>query len=280
MAANTNDLESLRQINENIDTQLQEAEKTLSKKPSILCAEGKLLEGSREAERSKIPTPAIGTKATIRLQKAKIEALTNQVKVGVQKNRDLQAQVENLTARLAELTKKKNHCANSSATASSTIKAPSTTTTTNPCSNVSKLRSELRSVKTALISCQQSLEGERRSGQVKLQKALQEANKYKRCLANVTKENNSSSGGSSIVQKERSERTSELDTCIKERDALAQKAKQLERQRQDLMTALKHQQRLIHTLKRQRKHAESVKVLTFKEEAFVKEIGWDTQSCM
>jgi chromosome segregation ATPase len=277
MAANTNDLESLRQINENIDTQLQEAEKTLSKKPSILCTEGKLLEGSGEAERSKSPTPAIGTKATIRIQKAEIEALTNQVKVGVQNNRDLQAQVENL---MAELTKKKNHCANSSATPSFTTKAPSTTTTTNPCSDVSKLRSELRSVKTALISCQQSLEGERRSGHVKLQKALQEANKYKRCLANVTKENNSSSGGSSIVQKERSERTSELDTCIKERDALAQKAKQLERQRQDLMTALKHQQRLIHTLKRQRKHAESVKVLTFKEETFVKEIGWDTQSCM
>ena len=267
MAAN--DLESLRQINENIDAQLKEAEEHLSKKPSIFRTQEKCQEDSVDESPNELLPASIGTKATIRLQKAKIEALTNQVKVGVQANQDLQGQVEDLHARLAEAKNRSLKDSNIDCN-----KGPSRCTispSSSKCNEVAKLRSELRSVKADLVSCQQSLEGERRKGQVKLQKALQEVNKYKRLAIN-----SETNGNSSINPRDdSSKRGPKFDTCAKERDALQQKSKQLERQRHDLMVALKYQQRLIQTLQRQKTHTEAVKILAFKEEAFVKEIGWD-----
>ena len=267
-----NDLESLRQINENIDAQLKEAEEPLSKKPSIFrTQERRLIVKCQEDSASESPdelpptSTSIGTKATIRLQKAKIEALTNQIKVGVQANQDLQGQVEDLNARLAEATKNNNR-SQSDSNANKSKGPRCTTLSSSTCNEVAKLRSELRSVKADLVSCQEALKGERRNGQVKLQKALREVNKYKRSAINSDK-----SGNSSIDPRDDSSSSSKrgpkFDTCAKERDALQQKAKQLERQRHDLMVALKHQQRLIQILQRQ-------KILAFKE-AFVKEIGWE-----
>ena len=274
----SDDIETLRQINDNIDTQLKQAEEDLSKakKPSILRTEQKLIVAESPDYESTSPhhphlhpelspSPAIGTKATIRLQKAKIEALTNQVKAGVQANQDLQTQVEDLTARLAEATankKKTSHktCTNASSTNND---------------EVTKLRSEPRSVKAELMSCQQSLEGERRSRQVKLEKALQEVNKYKR-FANRGGKSETASRGATSSNTSSSSNRSQFDT--KERDALLGKVKKMERQQHDFMVALKHQQKLIDALKRLKVHTEAAKVLTFKEEAFVKEIGWKSNT--
>ena len=266
----SDDIETLRQINDNIDTQLKQAEEDLSKakKPSILRTEQKLIVAESPDYESTSPphlhpepspSPAIGTKATIRLQKAKLEALTNQVKAGVQANQDLQTQVKDLTARLAEAT------ANKKKTIHNTNNAFSTNN-----DEVTKLRSELRSVKAELMSCQQSLEGERRSRQVKLEKALQEVNKYKRGGKSETASRGAASSNTS------SSNRSQFDT--KERDALLGKIKKMERQKHDFMVALKHQQKLIDALKRLKVHTEAAKVLTFKEEAFVKEIGWDSNT--
>lgn len=265
----SDDIETLRQINDNIDTQLKQAEEDLSKanKPSILRTEQKLIVAESPDYESTphlhpSPSPAIGTKATIRLQKAKIEALTNQVKAGVQANQDLKTQVEDLTARLAEATankKKTSHKTNASSTNND---------------EVTKLRSELRSVKAELMSCQQSLEGERRSRQVKLEKALQEVNKYKR-FANRGGKSETASRGATLSNTSSYNR-SQFDT--KERDALLGKVKKMERQQHDFMVALKDQQKLIDALKRLKVHTEAAKVLTFKEEAFVKEIGWGSNT--
>ena len=276
-----NDLESLRQINENIDAQLKEAEEHLSKKPSIFRTQERQLiakcqDNSAGESPDELPptSTSIGTKATIRLQKAKIEALTNQVKVGVQANQDLQGQVEDLNARLAEATKNNNR-SQSDSNANKSKGPRCTTLPSSTCNEVGKLRSELRSVKADLVSCQEALKGERRNGQVKLQKALREVNKYKRSAINSDKSGNSSIDPRDDDSSSSSKRGPKFDTCAKERDALQQKAKQLERQRHDLMVALKHQQRLIEILQRHKAHTEAVKILAFKEEAFVKEIGWE-----
>lgn len=269
----SDDIETLRQINDNIDTQLKQAEEDLSKatKPSILRTEQKLIvaespdyESTSPPHLHPSPSPAIGTKATIRLQKAKIEALTNQVKAGVQANQDLQTQVEDLTARLAEATANKKKTSHKTKTNASS--------TNND--EVTKLRSELRSVKAELVSCRQSLEGERRSRQVKLEKALQEVNKYKR-FANRGGKSETASRGATLSNTSSSNR-SRFDT--KERDALLGKVKKMERQQHDFMVALKHQQKLVDALKRLKVHTEAAKVLTFKEEAFVKEIGWGSNT--
>ena len=267
----SDDIETLRQINDNIDTQLKQAEEDLSKanKPSILRTEQKLIVAESPDYESTphlhpSPSPAIGTKATIRLQKAKIEALTNQLKAGVQANQDLQTQVEDLTARLVEATANKKKTSHKTKTNASS--------TNND--EVTKLRSELRSVKAELMSCRQSLEGERRSRQVKLEKALQEVNKYKR-FANRGEKSETASRGATLSNTSSSNR-SRFDT--KERDALLGKVKKMERQQHDFMVALKDQQKLIDALKRLKVHTEAAKVLTFKEEAFVKEIGWGSNT--
>jgi hypothetical protein len=57
-------------------------------------------------------------------------------------------------------------------------------------------------------------------------------------------------------------------------DQLTSENRQLERQRNQLMSAFKKQMKLIDILKRQKMHIEGAKMLSFTEEEFVKALDW------
>ncbi len=113
----------------------------------------------------------------------------------------------------------------------------------------SQLRQELdKNSQTQAKSTQES-----HAKDVKLNRMIEELEKYKRQL----KEVKSSDGQRTDDQKRDGER-------------LLQENKRLERQNGELLVAFKKQLKLIDILKRQKVHIESAKLLAFTEEEFVK----------
>lgn len=93
--------------------------------------------------------------------------------------------------------------------------------------------------------------------EVRLNRALEEVEKYKVELT---------------AAQARSEDTSKSERARVDR--LTSENKQLQKQRNELMTAFKKQMKLIDILKRQKMHIEAAKMLSFTEEEFVKALDW------
>lgn len=93
--------------------------------------------------------------------------------------------------------------------------------------------------------------------EVRLNRALEEAEKYKTAL--------------------KKEKTQSKDTGEQDRKRIEQllaENKRLEKQKNELMTGFKKQMKLIDVLKRQKMHIEAAKLLQFSEEEFVKALDW------
>jgi hypothetical protein len=95
--------------------------------------------------------------------------------------------------------------------------------------------------------------------EVRLNRALEEVEKYK-----------------SSLQKAKSESKDSSDQERKKAERLASENKRLEKQKSELMAAFKKQLKLIDILKRQKMHIEAAKLLSFSEEEFVKALDWGT----
>ncbi|XP_049561972.1 testis-expressed protein 9 isoform X7 [Orcinus orca] len=93
--------------------------------------------------------------------------------------------------------------------------------------------------------------------EVRLNRALEEAEKYKLELSKV-KQNNKD-----IANEEH-----------KKIEVLKSENKKLERQKGELMIGFKKQLKLIDVLKRQKMHIEAAKMLSFTEEEFMKALEW------
>lgn len=254
--------ESSRRLNEEICPQVQAKDAENSSKPEILTSRSSIDDDAPFADDilDKCPPP-MGAKATIRLQKAKIKALSSQVQTAVQAKEELEAKVEDLTERLLRNEEKQRHRLKLIQAKKTASKSQSSSVDT-----IESLRSELYAVKTELSSCQKSLkiaDGEQKSRQIRLERALHEVNKYKKSVSEASKRNRAIANSNA---------TSNVDTT--ECDQLQRKVKLLERQKSELLVALKKSNVLIDVLKRQKIHAEAAKLLSFAEETFVKEIGW------
>ncbi|XP_004709501.2 testis-expressed protein 9 [Echinops telfairi] len=118
-----------------------------------------------------------------------------------------------------------------------------------------------------LSSVERELENKRRlqkqaatsqsATEVRLNRALEEAEKYKLEL-NKLKQNNKD-----ITNEEQ-----------KKIEALKSENKKLEKQKGELMIGFKKQLKLIDVLKRQKMHIEAAKMLSFTEEEFMKALEW------
>lgn len=96
------------------------------------------------------------------------------------------------------------------------------------------------------------------AAEVRLNRALEEAEKYKAELAKARAAKKDANEG----EKKRA-------------DALLQENKKLERQKNELISGFRKQMKLIDILKRQRMHLEAAKMLQFTEEEFVKALDWE-----
>ncbi|KAF5925400.1 hypothetical protein HPG69_001845 [Diceros bicornis minor] len=93
--------------------------------------------------------------------------------------------------------------------------------------------------------------------EVRLNRALEEAEKYKLELSKLRQNNKD------IVNEEQ-----------KKIEALKSENKKLEKQKGELMIGFKKQLKLIDVLKRQKMHIEAAKMLSFTEEEFMKALEW------
>ncbi|KAM9586426.1 testis-expressed protein 9 isoform 1-T1 [Trichechus inunguis] len=118
-----------------------------------------------------------------------------------------------------------------------------------------------------LSSVERELENKRRlqkqaasnqsATEVRLNRALEEAEKYKLELSKLRQNNKD------IVNEEQ-----------KKIEALKSENKKLEKQKGELMIGFKKQLKLIDVLKRQKMHIEAAKMLSFTEEEFLKALEW------
>ncbi|XP_067938674.1 testis-expressed protein 9-like [Watersipora subatra] len=120
-------------------------------------------------------------------------------------------------------------------------------------SQLSALKKELDGVKRSQKQ-QQATQG---AADVRLNRALEDVDKYKQQLAKA---------------KEQTKNTSESDK--QKIDRLLADNKRLEKQKGELMSGFKKQLKLIDILKRQKMHIEAAKMLSFTEEEFVKALEW------
>ncbi|XP_072326847.1 testis-expressed protein 9 isoform X2 [Scyliorhinus torazame] len=118
---------------------------------------------------------------------------------------------------------------------------------------VTSLQKELDSQKRA----QKQAATNHSATEIRLNRALEEAEKYKTELNKVKQSNK--------------------DTTNQEKltiDQLKTENKKLEKQKTELMTGFKKQLKLIDILKRQKMHMEAAKMLSFTEEEFIKALEW------
>ncbi|XP_056428358.1 testis-expressed protein 9 isoform X1 [Hyla sarda] len=231
--------------------------KTISKIESKL-AEGELPEN---AEDDVIPgiNNEIGAEAQIRFLKAKLrvmqeelDSVTHECNKKDDENRSLTSRVKDLEEERVRL----QRTANIQQTQADKYKAlfeEANKKSDGLQHQLSALEKELENVKRI----QKQSASNQSATEVRLNRAMEEADKYKMEL-NKLKQSNKD-----IANQER-----------KKIEELKLENKKLEKQKAELMAGFKKQLKLIDILKRQKMHIESAKMLSFTEEEFMKALEW------
>ncbi|XP_063110320.1 testis-expressed protein 9 isoform X2 [Cavia porcellus] len=232
--------------------------KTISK------IEGQLEEGLPERSDDEIFSGAgkdIGTKAQIRFLKAKLHVMQEELDNVVCECNKKEDDIQHLKSQVKNF---EEDCARQQRTIN--VQQSQIEKYKNLFEEANKKCDELQQ---QLSSVERELENKRRlqtqaatiqsAIEVRLNRALEEAEKYKLEL-NKLKQNNKD-----IANEEN-----------KKIEVLKSENKKLEKQKGELMIGFKKQLKLIDILKRQKMHIEAAKLLSFTEEEFMKTLEWGT----
>ncbi|XP_069812670.1 testis-expressed protein 9 [Dendropsophus ebraccatus] len=231
--------------------------KTISKIESKL-TEGELPENSED---DVIPgiNNEIGSEAQIRFLKAKLRVMQEELDSVTHECNKKDDENRNLTSRVKDLEEERvrlQRTANIQQTQADKYKALSEEANKKNDGlqhQLSALEKELENIKRI----QKQSASNQSATEVRLNRAMEEADKYKMEL-NKLKQSNK-------------------DTANQEKkkiEELKLENKKLEKQKSDLMAGFKKQLKLIDILKRQKMHIESAKMLSFTEEEFMKALEW------
>ena len=201
----------------------------------------------------------IGTKAVLRVHKARVKTLTSQLKSTMESKREGEKMIIELKKKLKTETeqRKKIQKAAADKRAENQRQKVKDEDIGTRMEELKKLLNEKERDILAGQTSAKKTEMEQKGRDVRLSRALEECEKYKK----------------SILQAE--ENTRECGVEVRrDRDKLMNHIKTLERQRSDILIAFQKQMKLIDVLKRQKAHLEASKLLTFTEEEFLKVLEW------
>ena len=210
---------------------------------------------SEEMENS----PSIGMQATLRIRNARIKSLESQLQAALQAKQKAEEgllcstqKVKSDSSERKKIEKLLLDQKNSNGKLKRDLSKAKT--------ELGEWKDDYHEVKKELHSTQKTLkkiEAEQQARSVRLSRALQECQKFKNNLVKATsdtKENGLESR--------------------KEKDDLIKQIKLLERQKGEILSAFKKQSQLIDVLKRQKIHAEASRLISFREEEFMKVLDW------
>ncbi|GMH72828.1 hypothetical protein TrRE_jg8254 [Triparma retinervis] len=216
-------------------------------------------EASASPSQLNSPNPEIGTSAQLRFQKARIKSLTVQLQEqvnlkgiaekslsGLQKKFKAQSEdAKRMHKSIADLTSSNAKMKGEGERAKKDVDAYKR--------EISALKKEVMQERKE----KQQGEKEHKAREIRLSRALEECEKFKKTLLDATSE---TQGMGSDYRKDK--------------EKLRSQVRALERQRGELLAAFKKQCKLIEVMKRQKVHTEAAKLLEFTEEEFVKVLDW------
>ncbi|XP_031557631.1 testis-expressed protein 9-like [Actinia tenebrosa] len=208
-----------------------------------------------------LPTGAedMGSEATIRFLKAKLHVMQEEMDRLSSECSNKDDQLGSLQGQVKELTEEQSRLQKTNTSLQSQIEKHKKLYAESKSKNDS-LEQLLSSTKKELDSIQREQKqfvSNKNATEVRLNRALEEIDKYKTALHKA--------------------KTSSKDSSDQDRrrlDQILAESKRLEKQKNELMTGFKKQMKLIDILKRQKMHIEAAKLLQFSEEEFVKALDW------
>lgn len=201
----------------------------------------------------------MGSEALIRFLKAKLRVMQEEMDSLCQENSEKDKQLHASEAKVKELSDQNTKLQRSQQSLQSHIEKYKQTTDSlrHRCEGLEAQLVSLRKEVDGMKSAQRKAASSHGALEVRLNRALEEAEKHKTAL-----------------QKARSESKDSTKQEHQRIDLLIAENKQLEKQRSELIAAFKKQMKLIDILKRQKMHFEAAKMLSFTEEEFVKALDW------
>ncbi|XP_007443835.3 testis-expressed protein 9, partial [Python bivittatus] len=224
--------------------------------------EGQLEEGNLpDLEDNLIPSTGseLGAEAQIRFLKAKLRVMQEELDAMGQESSKKDDENENLNSRLKEAEEERGRLQRAASLHQSQVEKykmlseEASRKSEGLQQKLSLLEKELENLKRA----QKQAAATQSTTDIRLNRALEEAEKYKMEL-NKLKQSNKD-----VVNQEH-----------KKLEELKIENKRLEKQKEELVAGFKKQLKLIDILKRQKMHIESAKMLSFTEEEFVKALEW------
>ncbi|XP_032088696.1 testis-expressed protein 9 isoform X2 [Thamnophis elegans] len=224
--------------------------------------EGQLEEGNLpDLEDNLIPSTGceLGAEAQIRFLKAKLRVMQEELDAVGQECSKKEGENENLSSRLKEIEEERGRLQRAASLHQSQaekyklLSEEASRKSEALQQKLSTLEKELENLKRA----QKQAAATQSTTDIRLNRALEEAEKYKMEL-NKLKQSNKD-----VVNQEH-----------KKLEELKIENKRLEKQKEELVAGFKKQLKLIDILKRQKMHIESAKMLSFTEEEFMKALEW------
>ncbi|XP_058012024.1 testis-expressed protein 9 isoform X2 [Ahaetulla prasina] len=224
--------------------------------------EGQLEEGNLpDLEDNLIPSTGceLGAEAQIRFLKAKLRVMQEELDAIGQECSKKDGENEHFSSRLKEVEEERGRLQRAASLHQSQaekyklLSEEATRKSEGLQQKLSMLEKELENLKRA----QKQVAAIQSTTDIRLNRALEEAEKYKMEL-NKLKQSNKD-----VVNQEH-----------KKLEELKIENKRLEKQKEELVSGFKKQLKLIDILKRQKMHIESAKMLSFTEEEFMKALEW------
>jgi len=205
----------------------------------------------------------IGNVARRRIQHAQIKTLQCRLREALDLKHESDSTVRELESKLKDIIKENKRLEYALA-ASNAHMNKNTDQGKSMKETIESVKNENQSLKREVNTLRRLVkdaECEHNRREAQLSRALEEVDKFKK---NINDEKVLSKGA--------------VSNSRKEKDDLLGKIKSLQKQRSELLTALKKQMKLIDVLKRQKLHLEASRLLSFREDEFLKILDWDCKA--